>query len=299
MVRFYEPEVLRHLQLLEMSVVKDFVRICDENNLTYVAYAGTGIGALRHKGFIPWDDDIDISMPRKDYDKFLEIVKTQMSDKYYVLNCDTDENYPLATTRVCLCNTVFREYPMKDVECKWGIFLDLYALDNAADGWFAYHWQMWSAWFWGKLVILWNIPRPYLYIHGIPAKLVTAACITVNKLMKLFHVSKKGLVRRRERANQRYNNRETKRMAYFCDPLPYTNTFNKKDMFPLRELPFEDITLKFPNNLEELLTKMYGDYMTMPPKEKRKTHYPYQLDFGPYAPQATNFNIEKGESQNE
>ena len=97
-------------------------------------------------------------------------------------------------------------------------------------------------------------------------------------------ISKEWLYRKRESANRRYENVETKRIAYFCDPLPYTNTFSVDDIYPLRELPFEDGTLPFPNHLEQLLTKMYGDYMTPPPVEKRKTHFPYELDFGPYAP---------------
>lgn len=280
MPEFYEPDVLARLQKLEMEIVRDFVKICEENGLTYFGYAGTGIGALRHKGYIPWDDDIDISMPRKDYEIFLKLVQEQMGDKYYVLNTDTDVNYPLATTRLCMRGTVFREYSMKDVDCQWGIFLDLYALDNAADGWLAYQWQMWTAWFWGKLVILRSIPRPYLYIHGLAAKLVTAACIVGHHLMKWLHISKKWLICRRDKASRKYENRRTKRIAYFCDPLPYTNTFSNEDIYPLRKLEFEDIMLPFPNHLEALLTKMYGDYMTPPPVERRKTHFPYQLDFG-------------------
>lgn len=282
MPEFYEPEVLKKLQELEMEIVRDFVRICEEHNLVYFGYAGTGIGALRHKGYIPWDDDIDISMPRKDYETLLRIVQEQMGDKYYVLNTDTDPDYPLATTRLCLRGTVFREFAMKDVDCQWGIFLDLYALDNAADGWLAYQWQMWTAWFWGKLLILRSVPRPYLYVHGLLAKIVTACCVVGHHLMKWLHIPKKWLIRRRDKASRRYENRQTKRIAYFCDPLPYTNTFSNEDIYPLRKLDFEDIRIPFPNNLEELLTKMYGDYMTPPPVERRKTHYPYQLDFGPY-----------------
>ena len=283
MPKFYEPQVLEHLQKLEMEILKDFLKICEEHNLEYIGYAGTGIGALRHKGFIPWDDDIDISMPRKDYEAFMKYVQEEMGDKYYVLNSDTDPNYPLATTRLCLRGTKFREWSMKDVDCEWGIFLDLYALDNAADGWFRYHWQMWSAWFWSKIVILRALPRPYLYIKGLLAKIVTGLCIATHHTMKFLHISQKWLIKKREKANRRYNDRETKRLAYFCDPLPYTNTFDRYKTYPLRMLPFEDLELAFPNNLEELLTKMYGDYMTPPPDDKKKTHYPYELDFGPYA----------------
>ena len=286
MPRFYEPEQLVHLQKLEMEILRDFQRICDENNLTYFGFAGTGIGALRHKGYIPWDDDIDISLPRKDYEIFMHLVQEQMGDKYYVLNTDNDPNYPLATTRLVLRGTTFQEFSMKDVDCNWGIFLDLYALDNAADNWLAYQLQMWSAWFWGKLLILRSIPRPYLYVHGITAKIVTAACVATHHAMKALGISKEFLYKKREKANRRYENRQTKRIAYFCDPLPYTNTFSKEDIYPLRDLPFEDGTLPFPNHLEKLLTKMYGDYMTPPPVERRKTHFPYKLDFGPYAPEA-------------
>lgn len=282
MPEFYEPATLKHLQKLEMEILDDFKRICKENNLTYFGFAGTGIGALRHKGYIPWDDDIDISMPRKDYEAFMRIVTEQMGDKYEVLNVDTDVNYPLATTRLCLRGTKFREHSMKDVDCNWGIFLDLYALDNAADNPILYQLQMWEAWFWGKLLILRSIPRPYLYVHGLTAKLVTAACVFTHNMMEKLGVSKEWLIMMRERASRRYENVKTERIAYFCDPMPNTNTFALKDTFPLRELPFEDGTLPFPNNLEELLTKMYGDYMTPPPVEKRKTHFPYELDFGPY-----------------
>lgn len=284
MPQFYEPEQLKILQNLEMEILDDFKRICRENNLTYFGYAGTGIGALRHKGYIPWDDDIDISLPRKDYEEFIRLVEEQMPEKYYVLNTEHDINFPLAGTRLCLRGTKFREHAMKDVDCEWGIFLDLYALDNAADGKLAYWWQMWTAWFWGKLLILRSIPRPYLYVHGVLAKIVTACCVAGHHIMKFFGVKKETLYRLRERANRKYENVKTKRIAYFCDPLPYTNTHEIAKTFPLRELAFEDDTLPFPNNLEELLTKMYGDYMTPPPEEKRKTHFPYELDFGPYDP---------------
>ncbi len=289
MSKFYDQETLDRLRYLEVMILKDFDKVCKENNLTYFGYAGTGIGALRHKGFIPWDDDIDISMPRKDLEKAVAILTEKYPDKYYALNTDTDVNYPLATTRLCLKDTVFLEYPMKDVKCKWGIFLDLYALDNAADNPLLYQLQMWETWFWGKLLILRSIPRPTLYVHGFLAGVVTGACVLTNKIMAAMGVSKERLIRLRDRASRRYENRKTKRIAYFCDPLPYTNTFVLKEMYPLQMLPFGDIDMPFPKNLDALLTKMYGDYMTPPPRNKRKTHKPYRLDFGPYK----NIPIEK------
>lgn len=89
--KFYEPEVLKQLQGEILSILDDFIRICEDYHLEYFGIAGTGIGALRHKGFIPWDDDIDIAMPRRDFEHLLRIVEKKMSDRYLVLNA---ERYP-------------------------------------------------------------------------------------------------------------------------------------------------------------------------------------------------------------
>lgn len=279
---FYEPEVLAHLQKLEMSILKDFDAICRKYHLTYWGFCGTGIGALRHQGFIPWDDDIDISMPRRDFNRFCKILEREMGDKYYLLNAAHNINYPLSNTRLCLRGTEFREYALKDVDCPWGIFIDIYPLDNAADDPIRFYTQMWSSWFWGKMMILRAVPRPYLYIDGWLAKMVTAACVATHHGMKVLGISKEWLYRKRETALRKYNKKKTRRMTFFCDPKPYTNTFDRAKTYPLRYFRFEDVDMPFPNNVEELLTKMFGDYMTMPPVEKRKTHYPYKLDFGPY-----------------
>ena len=104
-----------------------------ENNLDYFGIGGTGIGALRHKGFIPWDDDIDIGLPRKDYEKFIEIAKKELSEKYIVLTAEDYENWPFMMMRLIKKGTKFREYCLKDVDCELGIFLDLYAFDNISD----------------------------------------------------------------------------------------------------------------------------------------------------------------------
>lgn len=82
-MREYDSETLKKVQSTELALLKDFIKICDDNNLTYFGIAGTGIGALRHSGFIPWDDDIDVALPRADYEKALEIVKTQLFRKVH------------------------------------------------------------------------------------------------------------------------------------------------------------------------------------------------------------------------
>ena len=277
--KFYEPEVLHRLQEEILSILDDFIRICEDYHLEYFGIAGTGIGAIRHHGFIPWDDDIDIAMPRKDFEKLIKIVEKKMSDRYLILNAKNDPNYPLMTTRLVKRGTVFVEEVMKDVDCPFGIFLDLYVLDNVADNPVLYQLQSWTAWFWSKLMILRSIPRPTLQQRGLKAGLIWTVCGLVHNGMKLLRISPEWLRDCCEAECRRYNKKKTNRMAFLPDTSPYWNVVDKRYYHPLKQLDFEGRRMNFPGNIEEMLTRMYGDYMQLPPEDKRKTHYPYRLEF--------------------
>lgn len=277
--RSYEPETLLRLQQEILSILDDFLKICSENELEYFGIAGTAIGAIRHKGFIPWDDDIDIAMPRKDFERFLKLVTRQMGDRYFVLNAKTCSNYPLMTTRLVKKGTVFVEEVMKDIDCPFGIFLDLYVLDNVSDCPFMYQFQSWSAWFISKLMILRCIKKPTLQQKGAKAKVIWWVCNVVNRLMKVWRISPEWLRDRCEAACRHYEKKSTKRMAFLPDTSPYWNVVDKRRCHPQKELEFEGRMMKFPGNIGEMLTNMYGDYMELPSVENRKTHYPYKLSF--------------------
>lgn len=277
--RFYEPEVLKRLQREILSILDDFIRVCEDYHLEYFGIAGTGIGAIRHHGFIPWDDDIDIAIPRKDFEKLIRIVEKKMGDRYLILNARNNPAYPLMTTRLVKRGTVFVEEVMRDVDCPFGIFLDLYVLDNVADNPVLYQIQSWSAWFWSKLMILRAIPKPVLMQKGIKAKLIWSVCRAAHMTLKILHVSPRWLREQCEFQCRRYNKKSTRRMAFLPDTSPYWNVVDRKKCYPLKKLEFEGRRMNFPANLEEMLENMYGDYMQLPPVEKRKTHYPYRLEF--------------------
>lgn len=279
MSKFYEPEVLKRLQQTELSMLKDFMELCDSHGLLYFGIGGTGIGALRHQGFIPWDDDIDIAMPRKDFEKFLRLAGKCWEGKYYILNNKTDSNYPMMTTRLCKCGTVFQEEVMKDVDCPFGIFLDLYVLDNIADGKTACQIQAWTAWFWSKMLVLACMERPYLAQDGWKAQLIWVVCKAIHRTIRFLHLPPALFRAHCESACRKYEGKKTKRMAFLPDTNPFWNVVNKEKMFPLQKLPYEDTYLYFTNDIDTIMRDQYGDYMIMPPKEKRKTHYPYRLEF--------------------
>lgn len=280
MGREYDQETLGRVQQEELKILKDFIGLCERHGLTYFALAGTGIGALRHKGFIPWDDDIDVGLPRRDYEQFIRYAQEEFADRYNVVCAETNENFPLMTMRWTKKGTKFREESLQHIDCDLGIFLDIYAFDNLHDDDALMKKQAQTAWLWSKLLILRSIPHPVLGFTGAKAKLVQFVCAAVHYAMALFHVSKKWLYRKCKQASCRYNDIPTKRIAYLCDTSPYSNMVSLENLDPLLELDFEDVKLKFPNNLHEMLTAVYGDYMQLPPVEKRKNHFPFELDFG-------------------
>lgn len=102
-----ERDVLRRVQLIELEIAKEVKRVCDENGIRYFLYRGTFLGAVRHKGFIPWDDDMDIGMLRSDYEKFCRIAPQKLDKAYCFQNWHTDQNYALPFGKVRKRNTVF------------------------------------------------------------------------------------------------------------------------------------------------------------------------------------------------
>lgn len=278
-MREYDTETLAKLQQAELSIFKDFAKVCNENNLTYFGLAGTGIGALRHGGFIPWDDDIDVGLLRADYEKVIEIFKRDYADKYTVVNGDKFSGYPLMTTRICINGSEFVEEALKNIKCPLGIFLDVYAFDSAAADEKLRRKQAFGAWFYSKLLILKHIPFPVLPFYGFKRKLAHCVTACAWAFLNVFCVSHKWLYKKCKNISCKYNGTDTGFYAYFCDTDRYANFFEKDDLFPVRSEKFEDIEMCFPNNLEKSLTVMFGEYMQLPPPEKRKNHFPYKLKF--------------------
>jgi lipopolysaccharide cholinephosphotransferase len=282
MARFYNDDELNRLKTLEMSILKDFIEICEANDIKYFGLAGTCLGAVRHGGYIPWDDDIDVGLLRADFNRLIEIVERDYSDKYYVLNSERYENYPLMTTRICIKDTKFIEYPLKDVkDCPFGVFLDVFPYDNLADNRVARFFQQWRAWYLSKLMILRNVPEPYLAQTGFLKKVILFICRMVHKTMCFFRINRKKLYRKCLKVCTRYNNRKTKKISFICDTSPHMEEDYYDNVFPCQTIQFEGMDMKFPKDTHLHLTHLYGDtYMTLPPVEKRKTHFPYILDFG-------------------
>ncbi len=279
-MREYDEVTLKKVQQAELTILKDFMELCDRYGLDYFGIAGTGIGVLRHEGFIPWDDDIDVALPREDFEKFVKYADEELKDKYIVMNAEHNKNYPLMTTRLMMKGTEFREEAIKNIKCELGIFLDIYPFDKISDDPKEFKKQARDAWFWSKILILRSIAFPVLGFRGIKKIIVYVACAIVHAIMVILRISKKWIYKKAYEASTRYNHYEkTERLDFLCDTTPYMNIYKMSDIYPLDKKPFEDVMLNFPRNMHENLTGMYGDYMQLPPEDKRKNHFPYSLKF--------------------
>ena len=126
---------LKGLQSVLLQIFDDVLTICREENLNYILIGGTAIGAMRHQGFIPWDDDMDIAMPRADFEKFCNAVRTRHGDKYTMLHPQDQENYGRIIPKIRLRGTQYRTFLEWDLdEC--GVFIDIFPIENVPDNGF-------------------------------------------------------------------------------------------------------------------------------------------------------------------
>ena len=123
-------ENIRILQQVDLEIVKEVVKICDAHNLKYYMLGGTMLGAIRHKGFIPWDDDIDLGMPRDDYEKFLEIAETELPETYKVVNYRNTPEYQYYITRILDTDTKVEEERIGNENRYTHASIDIFPIDG-------------------------------------------------------------------------------------------------------------------------------------------------------------------------
>lgn len=276
----YDPEELKKLQKVQTEILADFITICKKYNLSYYMEGGSGIGAVRHHGFIPWDDDIDVTMPRKDYDVFLAVLDDEMGDKYKILNPLTDKNYTCNVTKLQKKGTKFVPYIGRNLKCDFCIDIDIFPLDKVAPDKKLRSRQLKKTWVLNKLIFLCGIGDPVVPLKGIAKVAATAVIKMIHLFLKVFHVSPVFLYKMLEKEETRYNDSDSHYYNAFRSIYAPKQVISDKDLFPLCEMKFENLMVNMPNNYDKFLTNLFGDYMTMPPEDKRINHCPYLLDFG-------------------
>lgn len=273
----YDDETLKHLQNLELMILKDFIQICEENDLTYYMYAGSLLGTIRHNGFIPWDDDLDIVMFRDDFNKFKEVFSSYDLDKYKLLDNDSEEEYFYLFSKLMIKDTHFEEEWIDQVNFRIGINIDIFVLDDLADNKIKRFYQLKMAFLYSKLLFMSKIK-----IDDLPfiSKIISHG---LYRILNLFGVKTSSINKRCLKFLDKFKNNDSECVFdIMATAEEYPQIFHKSSFYPPKKVKFEDIEVNVPNNYDELLVSLYGDYMQLPPKEKRYNHPIDNLDFGEY-----------------
>ena len=274
-MREYTQQELKRLQYTELDILKEIIRICKSNDIKYFTVGGTTLGAIRHDGFIPWDDDIDIGMLRSDYDKFLLIASEQLADDYFILNHQINKNFPSFFTKICKKGTIFLEKDTAKLKYNHGIFVDVFPFDNLPDNENKRKRAKRRIQFFDQLFkskILWKISNVSTNKHKTIAKIIR---VTLHIFLLPF--SKKYLYNKLQKYLQKFNRFETDFVSACGRNALETK---KSNLLPTIAHKFEDIFVEIPNNYEAVLTQQYGNYMALPPVEKRVSHCAEVLSFG-------------------
>ncbi len=249
-----EGTLLRQAQHRMLNILLEVDKICRKNNLSYWIDYGTLLGAVRHKGYIPWDDDIDISMPSDDYKKFTEIANNELPEGFFLQTSETDPAYKRSVCKVRDTNSFIAGY--NDDFCaeyNKGLYIDIFEKREYPSIPPSLFRKM-SKWI--------NKTSIFFEIKQYPS-LKTAFATIIFPIINLFCRFVIGLfnIKSKTKLGLRYGQ---------IDLYPVLN--DKKDILPTIDIEFEGHLLKAPANPDVILKSYYGDYMQLPPEEKRKVH---------------------------
>ena len=266
-----DDQTLRKVQLQLLEIVKEIQRVCNLYNIHYFMDSGTLLGAVRHKGFIPWDDDLDIGMLRKDYERFNEIAPKALGKDYFWQTWETDKDYPLPFGKVRKRNTLYVEKKSKELQ-ENGFFVDILPYDFAPEDLKERKDLKRSQTHVFRTLLMKCNYQPW-YENG-KADYTKLLGYMPYKFMSLFY-SKESLVEQHKTLTEKVGKtnfvyEQGGRYYYEYDWISKT--------IPME---FEGITLPAPVHYHEWLTAAYGDYMTPPPEGARENrHQVYKIDFG-------------------
>lgn len=250
-----ETSTLREHQLALLQMLHEIDRVCRKHNITYTLFAGTALGAVRHGGFIPWDDDLDVIMLRPDYERFLALAPAELDGAVYYLQREFSEHWPMFFSKLRKNGTACIErYIPRDPLAHQGIYIDIFPCDNLSDVPAKRGRQFLAS----KVVIARALyQRGYLTDNpGKKLAMQLSRCLPEEALWAYA-------VDREETGSRMVH-------SFFGASSRYEKSIYPREWFTeMVLLPFEDGEFPVSAHYDELLTTLYGDYMTPTPIEKR------------------------------
>lgn len=256
----------REIQAISLNILKEIKHVCDENKILYYLDAGTALGAVRHAGFIPWDDDVDICMTRSEFNRFVDVFDNNSKKYYKLLSLETDAKYSLPLPKVIDTRTKLSQTRQNEVSAL-GIYVDIFVYDNIPDDLDirkkAFEYQ-------NKLQHQWSLFQyKVTKINGIKS----FSRSILQKLLKEFNIQRYYALKLNKYA-QTYNKTTTNSIG----SMTYVSQ-REKEIYSLDwfangvDMKFEDDHFRVPQDFDSFLKIMYGDYMELPPAEQRVSHH--------------------------
>ena len=293
----YKAEDLKRIREIELDLYHTMADICRKYNLKFTAGFGTALGAIRHKGFIPWDDDMDFLMPRKDFEKFLKVTRKELKGtKYEFLEPRTTKGYVMTFAKLSRKDTTFIEPTDKHFIYHTGVFIDIYPMDYWPQKKSKRNSVCFQCLVMRRLMTLATYPRPK-FPPGLKSwkkALAIAACRLVHSVLKLSHISTEILYRKYlslatstspEKADHFVTDMcwcWLRKLKNKWGIIPQYEMFgleyNDEKLFDTVMVDFENDKVPVMKEYESYLTKLYKNYMELPPEDQRHSHVPEILE---------------------
>lgn len=247
-----EGTQLRKAQLRMLDILVEIDKICRRHNIPYWIDYGSLLGAVRHGGFIPWDDDLDIGMMKEDYSRFLSIAPQELPDQFVVQNISTEKYFPLTFSKIVDKNSKVYSNDYSQQKCKYtGIWIDIFPLVKGN-----YNIRKWLDPLYGRCFRRIHHVEPFNISVAISYLLFPFVWAARHVMRFFFLFCDKNL-----------------RMDEFGMTSPlYRKQKYYSDYLPTKDIQFENIVVPAPNRIDKVLTDYYGNYIQVPPEEKRETH---------------------------
>lgn len=258
---------MQAIHKVELDMFKEFIQVCEKLNLRYYCIGGTALGAVRHEGFIPWDDDIDVGMPLSDYHKFLKEGQQYLSDNLFIQCHETEPNMPWYFSKIRNTSTTFVEEYVKDYPINHGVYIDIFPLDGFPE----------------ETEKRIKMQKKYAKMHNIFCHKTFGFSYgsTLRSMYYRLHgiaYPKKNLKEKIIKLSEQYDYDNSNYVG------PLFGFHGIKEIFPKevfgkgKRMKFEDIEVLIPEQYDIYLTQMYGNYMEFPPKDKQTSPHAYFVD---------------------
>ena len=267
MMRKIEDDELREIQISILSCID---QICEKQNLCYSVGAGSLIGAIRHKGFIPWDDDIDLMMPRPDYEKLITYISTH-DVGLNVISCETELKYQDTFIKICDKTTKIKDMVTNIDDIDMGVFVDIFPVDGLGNSYEDAVKNSRKGMLLHLLMTCAGMKKFSLSTtHSVVYEPVRFICYLLTRF-----ISANKLARVSDKKNKRISFSDSKYAGTVCGSYREKTILKRDQYISVSRMSFENITVNVINDYDIYLSKLYGDYMKLPPKEKQFTHHTF------------------------